>query len=213
MGNRDSNGRYAAMENKVIPREADKVDGRAVGIQRPPNPHIWPEDEKVQAYPATAEPSPLDKAEGLIKEANIHEQLRQVSQTQFGAVGPSWAVLSRQIADNFFRWFQHQGFWPKHWVPHRALYDNGDQAESITISLDEFIRLKKCEKAMLMVTEISELVEAIRKSDHQNEAEELADLEIRVQDYAGGFAIDLGQGVQVKMDANFNRPFRHGKKF
>lgn len=64
----------------------------------------------------------------------------------------------------------------------------------------------------LITTETSEAVEAIRKDDRGNFAEELADILIRVFDVAGGMGINLGAGVIAKMAKNEARAFRHGKK-
>lgn len=74
----------------------------------------------------------------------------------------------------------------------------------------------------LMHSELSELLEAIRKKDAQPsehcpeitaEAEELADVLIRVGDYAHAFGVDLERAVRAKTAFNSTRPYKHSKKF
>lgn len=63
----------------------------------------------------------------------------------------------------------------------------------------------------LITTETSEAVEAIRKDDMENFAEELADILIRVFDTAAGMKVNLGRAVLDKMAKNRGRKFKHGK--
>lgn len=63
----------------------------------------------------------------------------------------------------------------------------------------------------LIHSEVSEALEAVRKDDESNLAEELADILIRVFDLAGGYGIDLDTAVTEKMEKNRNRPHMHGK--
>jgi hypothetical protein len=77
---------------------------------------------------------------------------------------------------------------------------------------------------MLMVTEIAEASEAVRKPDKQDdhlpqfpaEAVELADAVIRIMDYAAHKSIaegwDLGNVILKKCEYNRSRPFKHGKQ-
>lgn len=73
----------------------------------------------------------------------------------------------------------------------------------------------------LIHSELSEALEAVRHdnppSDHipafSGLEEELADVVIRVLDYAAGFNLDLEGAIRAKIDFNSNRPFMHGKKF
>jgi len=95
------------------------------------------------------------------------------------------------------------------------------------------------EKLMLVVSELSEALEAGRKCapyDPQNigkpyadpenipkdeyeavikgtVAEELADAVIRIADIAGIYGIDLDFHVKAKMAYNIKRPYMHGKIF
>lgn len=79
----------------------------------------------------------------------------------------------------------------------------------------------KGELIALMHSELSEMLEAIRHgnsvSEHistlSSEAEEAADLAIRLGDYCEGNKIDLEKAIKLKMKFNKNRERLHGKKF
>lgn len=64
----------------------------------------------------------------------------------------------------------------------------------------------------LIHSEVSEALEAFRKDDRDNFAEELADVVIRTLDCAGGLGIDLEKAVLAKLEKNRGRGFRHGGK-
>jgi len=68
-------------------------------------------------------------------------------------------------------------------------------------------------RLMLIVGEVAEAHEALRKNDSENFAEELADVAIRLADLCGGLDIDLEMEIIKKMEKNLNRPYLHGKKF
>ncbi len=68
-------------------------------------------------------------------------------------------------------------------------------------------------RLMLIVSEVAEAQEALRKNDFNNFAEELADIVIRVCDLAGGLNVDLEQEIVKKMEINKSRPYKHGKEF
>jgi NTP pyrophosphatase (non-canonical NTP hydrolase) len=76
------------------------------------------------------------------------------------------------------------------------------------------------ERCMLIVTEISEAVEADRKDlmdshipTRRGIEVELADAVIRILDLAGGLNLDLGGAIEAKLKYNEGRPFKHGKKY
>lgn len=78
----------------------------------------------------------------------------------------------------------------------------------------------KGEMLALIHSEVSECLEGVRKNrmdDHlpdvTMEAAELADIMIRVGDYAHGFGIDLEAVIIAKMKYNESRPYKHGKTF
>lgn len=72
----------------------------------------------------------------------------------------------------------------------------------------------------LMHSELSEMLEWVRdgnpKSDHISEfsgiEEELADLIIRIMDYAGGNKLRVAEAIIAKYKFNLNRPRKHGHK-
>ena len=81
---------------------------------------------------------------------------------------------------------------------------------------DEYEETKQALKSqflMLIVGEVSEAMEGLRKSDTDNFKEELADIVIRTCDLAGGLDIDLEAEIIKKMEKNKNRPYKHGKQF
>lgn len=65
---------------------------------------------------------------------------------------------------------------------------------------------------MLVVTELAEAAEAVRHNDPENFAEELADTYIRLMDITAACEINVEIEIRKKMDANWKRPKRHGKK-
>ncbi|MDQ0976669.1 NTP pyrophosphatase (non-canonical NTP hydrolase) [Neobacillus niacini] len=70
------------------------------------------------------------------------------------------------------------------------------------------------EKASLAHTEISELVDVIKKQGmNENSQEdieaEVADIIIRTMNFALMFDFDLDTAIQKKMDKNFKRPFKY----
>lgn len=65
---------------------------------------------------------------------------------------------------------------------------------------------------MLVVSELGEAAEALRKGDLENFREEVADTVIRLFDLAGACGMDLEREISTKMSKNFSRPFRHGKE-
>ncbi len=69
------------------------------------------------------------------------------------------------------------------------------------------------EMLMLMVSELGEACEGLRKDDWKNVAEELADCVIRVMDFAEARDIDLEKEILKKIKKNKKRLYKHGKKF
>ena len=68
------------------------------------------------------------------------------------------------------------------------------------------------EKLMLVVTELSEAMEAYRINDRKNFNEEIADTYIRMCDICGSIGIDIEDEITKKMEKNKSRPYRHNKE-
>lgn len=93
----------------------------------------------------------------------------------------------------------------------------------VTVKEAEAAQLKLLSKSSmiaLMHSELSELLEGLRKPKHipdvnalTNEEEELADLIIRALHYAGKYELRIGEAIYRKMQINQGRPYLHGKKF
>ena len=66
-------------------------------------------------------------------------------------------------------------------------------------------------KLMLVVTEVAEAAEAVRKNDLNNFREELADTTIRILDITSSMGIDHEADIAQKMRENENRAYLHGK--
>lgn len=73
-------------------------------------------------------------------------------------------------------------------------------------------------KIALMHSELSEMLEGVRKPaqdkhcpEFTNEEVELADLLIRAADYAGARNLRLAEAIFAKMRVNASRPYKHGK--
>ncbi|MGA4718841.1 MazG nucleotide pyrophosphohydrolase domain-containing protein [Fictibacillus nanhaiensis] len=64
----------------------------------------------------------------------------------------------------------------------------------------------------LIHSEVSEALEADRKGDSENFAEELADVCIRIFDLCGSKNIDLEKAILDKMHRNKSRSYKHGGK-
>lgn len=67
-------------------------------------------------------------------------------------------------------------------------------------------------KLMLVVTELAEAAEAVRKGDLSNFGEEIADAVIRLLDISDASGINIAYEIGQKMLKNHDRPVKHGKK-
>lgn len=65
---------------------------------------------------------------------------------------------------------------------------------------------------MLVVTELSEAMEAWRDDNLEAFKEEIADTLIRIFHICGDLKIDVSNTVRVKMSVNRNRPYKHGRR-
>jgi hypothetical protein len=165
---------------------------------------------------------PVASAEAVLKADAEHRSLAADQILMMRMVMPSVKAQWKQLSLGLFRWFKHQGFWPE--VDLRVGPFGEPEGLTVTIPMAEYRQLKKMEKLGLIVTEVAEAMEAVRKGDvdgSQGELKEMADVQVRVLDYIGGFhqheylnAPDaLGEAFEQKMTINYSRPFKHGKAF
>jgi len=112
---------------------------------------------------------------------------------------------------------------------HQAAIDSGfwelediKEIGSKIVSLRRIVPRNKGELLMLIVSELGEALEALRKNNIQkpNEewrkdtySDEIADVAIRLFDLCGAENIDLEWQISKKMSYNKTRPKKHGKEF
>ena len=115
-----------------------------------------------------------------------------------------------QMATNVYSANKAQGFWEDT----EAAIKSADTASSPTI------KAYTAQKLMLIVSEVSEALEADRKDlldshlpEYPGLQVELADAIIRILDMCGGYNIPIGEIVEAKLEYNASRPFKHGKAY
>lgn len=128
---------------------------------------------------------PRERARDILKADEEHRSLAADQTLMMTMLYPHMDVILGQLAEGINQWMHHQGF---------GVNEKGTEIA-------------------LMHSELSEMLEAVRKRDFVNEAEELADTVIRILHYAGKYNIKLGHCIYAKMLKNYKRPFRHGKEF
>lgn len=141
-----------------------------------------------------------------------HEKFKAGQIQQFKAAVERFKPAIQEMSSGLFQWFSHMGFWR---ADQLALNFEAsmDPEAKITITLREYIALKKAEKIALIHSEVSEMLEAVRNGDSANEAEEWADMLVRMLDYRGGFEVPGELAFEAKQLKNYERPYKHGKKF
>jgi NTP pyrophosphatase (non-canonical NTP hydrolase) len=104
----------------------------------------------------------------------------------------------------------NHGFWEEY---HQTLEVLGESGLAKKYEVDI-----KLSKIALIMSELGEAVEGVRKPQQDeacpiftSEEIELADVIIRICDYAEAFLLRLPEAVQAKMNYNADRPYKHGK--
>ena len=109
---------------------------------------------------------------------------------------------------------REKGFWKEYEI---SCYELNNALKNFSSrNIEECIFIKNAiisQSLLLIVSEITEAVEGLRKGDVDNFKEELADVAIRLADLCGGLDIDLEEEIKKKIDKNKNRPYKHGKAF
>jgi NTP pyrophosphatase (non-canonical NTP hydrolase) len=95
----------------------------------------------------------------------------------------------------------------------KGFYDDEFLPEPGMLTATKANRALASEKLALIHSEVSEILDARRDGDLPKEAEEVADVLIRVLDYAAWRGIDLDTEVAAKMTVNEQRPRLHGRQF
>ncbi len=91
--------------------------------------------------------------------------------------------------------------------------DGLSRNEDSTLDIEELFNNAIATRLMLIVSEVSEALEALRNEKKDSFKEELADVAIRLADLCGGIGIDLEAEIIKKVDKNKDRPYKHGKAF
>lgn len=125
-------------------------------------------------------------------------------------------VLIDLLAEDINKWAEGKGF-------QDTLKPFMEDQNVGPIMMETLRLLEKSQKVALMHSELSEMLEGLRKCPPStlvfegtyltNEEEELADLVIRALNYAGQFKLRLGAAIGAKMAKNEGRPHMHGKNF
>ena len=116
----------------------------------------------------------------------------------------SYPMTLDDHAREIHEWARSKGFYDREQLVHHDPVTGNVEARLLNPSLPS-------EKLMLIVTEVAEVQEALRDDDKENEAEEVADILIRVLDYAAWRGINLDVELRVKMGRNRERPYLHGR--
>nr|WP_244990372.1 MazG-like family protein [Clostridium algidicarnis] len=127
--------------------------------------------------------------------------------------GVEEVVNIKELVENAYENASRKGFWED--------WERIKQLENMAINIskdgEEQVKIDKrnaiATRLMLIVSEVSEALEGLRKDDRDNFKEELADIVIRTCDLAGGLDIDLEAEILNKMEKNKNRLYKHGKAF
>lgn len=85
--------------------------------------------------------------------------------------------------------------------------------EGIQVADLDIVDLMFAQKLLLIVSECAEAFRELVAADREKESYEIADIAIRLFDYAAARGFDLDKVVHEKMAANAERPRKHGARF
>lgn len=108
-----------------------------------------------------------------------------------------------QWCNEIHRWARKQGFYEQ--------YDNMLEANALLKVEDDYTPIFLAQRISLLHSEVTEILEAVRDCDDAHELEEVADVAIRLFDYAAFRGFALEQAIDAKMKINEHRPYKHGK--
>ena len=117
----------------------------------------------------------------------------------------------KELVEKAHKNARKHGFW-EDWDS--ICWEDGlSRNEDSTLDIKELFDNAIAARLMLIVSEVSEALEALRNEKKDSFKEELADVAIRLGDLCGGIGIDLEKEIIKKMDKNKDRPYKHGKAF
>lgn len=96
-----------------------------------------------------------------------------------------------------------------------GFWDDWDQIDSLPAGFDKdrWRDSAISTRLLLIISEVTEALEALRRGDRPAFREEISDTFIRLGDLCGGLGIDAELGILGKMRINEGRPHKHGKRF
>jgi NTP pyrophosphatase (non-canonical NTP hydrolase) len=98
----------------------------------------------------------------------------------------------------------------------KGFYDKIFEILNATKEKEEYKVYKNlfiCQQLLLVISELGEATEGLRKGDIPNFNEEIADAIIRLFDLSGFLKMNLEYELKKKMAINKNRPPLHNKQF
>lgn len=116
----------------------------------------------------------------------------------------------KELAEKSYINAQSHGFWEDEHdiVSKMILLQKFNQREIQAVKL-AFM----CQRMMMIVTEVSEAVGALRVGNRKNYEEELTDILLRLANTLQGDKINIEKELIDKMEINQNRPYKHGNLF
>lgn len=127
----------------------------------------------------------------------------------------------KQYCDEAFKNATDKGFHDKDRINLNMHIEHADTKKESLENIEYMRNISIIKDLALVITEISEAIEAIRNDRFaimregiwkETFEEEIADTFIRLFDLCGAYEIDIERYIQLKMDYNTHREVLHGKK-